>query len=142
MGNNAGTTREDAVHFFDLDISKFINNVKSGGVENLNDYAVFFNYPKEVLKSSPSMVTALTVCMSNATTPYSAKEDFSKITKPFGLFIGENDEIFDAKKVMAFDQLPKERNPKSIAKVIENEKHLSILNEIGTEIGKTITAWQ
>ncbi|MGH1339453.1 MAG: alpha/beta hydrolase [Aureispira sp.] len=142
LGDNAETAREDAVTFFELDISKFISNAQSDGLENLNDYAVFFNYPKEVLKASPSIVTALTVCMSNATTPYKAKEDFAKITKPYGLFIGQDDELFDSKKVIAFDQLPTERHPKSTAKVIKNEKHLSILNGIGTEIGETITTWQ
>ena len=141
MGDNAGTTRDDAVTFFDVDISKFIANAQSGGVDNLNDYTVFFNYPEEVLKAEPSIVTALTVSMSNATTPYRAREDFSGLTKPYALFIGENDEVFDAQAVVDFDELPTARHDLSVAKIIEEQKHLSILNEIGEEIGEVIRKW-
>jgi acylglycerol lipase len=142
MGDEVQTTRVDAVKFFDVDIPKFIANAQSGGVDKLNEYAVFFNYPKEVLRANPSIVTALTVCMANATTPYAANELFKYVSKPFGLFIGENDEIFDAEKVLEFDTLPIYRNPKSISKIIPKEKHLSILNTIGIELGETITQWQ
>ena len=141
MGDDVQTTRKDAVTFFDVDIPKFIANGQSGGLDNLNDYAVFFNYPKEVLRANPSIVTALTVCMANATTPYAADEKFKYISKPFGLFIGENDEIFDAEKVLQFDSLPIYRNAQSVSKIIPNEKHLSILNTIGIELGETITKW-
>ncbi|MGB2129440.1 MAG: alpha/beta hydrolase [Flavicella sp.] len=142
LGDDVQTTRNDAVPFFEVDIPKFIANGQSGGVANLNDYAVFFNYPKEVLRANPTIVTALTVCMSNATTPYAATKKFKHISKPFGLFIGENDEIFDARKVLLFDTLPTHRNSKSISKIIPKEKHLSILNTIGVELGETITKWQ
>ena len=142
MGDDVQTTREDAVRFFDVDIPKFIANSQSGGVDKLNDYAVFFNYPKEVLRANPSIVTALTVCMATATTPYGANEIFKYISKPFGLFVGENDEIFDAEKVIQFDTIPTYRHPKSISKIIPEEKHLSILNTIGIELGETITQWQ
>lgn len=142
LGDDVQTTRKDAVPFFEVDIPKFIANGQSGGVANLNDYAVFFNYPKEVLKANPTIVTALTVCMANATTPFAATNTFKHISKPFGLFIGENDEIFDARKVLQFDTLPTHRNSKSISKIIPNEKHLSILNTIGVELGETITKWQ
>lgn len=141
MGENVQTTRKDAITFFEVDIPKFIANGQSGGIDNLNDYAVFFNYPKEVLRFNPTIVTALTVCMSNATTPYNAKEQFKYITKPFGLFIGENDEVFDATKVLQFDTIPINRNPKSISKIIPGQKHLSILNTIGVELGETFTQW-
>jgi len=141
LGENANTVRKDPVHFFDMDIEKFINNAKSGGVDNLNDYAVFFNYPPAILRAEPSLVTALTVCMANATTPYNAHEQFKGITKPIGLFIGSDDEIFDAEKVIAFDQIPTERNAASKAKILKNSNHLSILNEIGPIIGETIWAW-
>jgi hypothetical protein len=51
------------------------------------------------------------------------------------LWIGKEDEVLDAIKVISFF---KENNPKSFTKIVEGEKHLSILLTVSNHIGPWI----
>ncbi len=93
--------------------------------------AVFLNYPKEILQNSKN-IAAITIYMANALTPASPKEQLKELHLPVAMWIGENDEVLDATKVTAFF---KENNPKSSGKIIEKEKHLSILLTASNYLG-------
>jgi len=93
--------------------------------------AVFFNYSKEILQSSKN-IAAITVNMANAQTPISPDEQLQELKLPVAIWMGENDEVLDAAKVMAFF---KDNNPKSYRKIIEKEKHLSILLTASNYLG-------
>jgi len=101
--------------------SLFIKNAMFG--THGHSKAVFFNYSKEILQSSKN-IAAITVNMSNAQTPISPEEQLQELNLPVAIWIGENDEVLDAARVMAFF---KDNNPNSFRKMIDKEKHLSVL---------------
>lgn len=66
--------------------------------------------------------------MSKALTPENPTKLFAAIAKPYALFTGEYDELFDPGKIMQFTQLPsKETQRISLSQIVKNAKHLSIL---------------
>ena len=99
-----------------------------------NSKAVFFNYSEEVLQKTKN-IGAITVNMSNAQTPSSPKTQLQELNLPVAVWIGEEDEVLDANKVISFF---KENNPKSFAKILQREKHLSILLTVSNHIGPWI----
>lgn len=100
-----------------------------------NSQAVFFNYPEEILKKDSKLITAITVNMSNALTPSSPGEQLQDLKLPLAVWIGKEDEVLDAMKVISFI---KDNCTKSFTKVVEGEKHLSILLTASDHIGPWI----
>ena len=77
--------------------------------------------------------------MANSMTPYDPQRQFAAIAKPFGLFVGLDDELFIPEKVAEYLYLAKpEIQEKSIAKIVRDENHLSILVKADVLINKTI----
>jgi hypothetical protein len=66
-----------------------------------NSKAVFFNYSEEVLQNTKN-IAAITVNMSNAQTPTSPKEQLQELNLPTAVWIGKEDEVLDANKVISF----------------------------------------
>lgn len=119
----------------------FVLSAISGGRFFGHTPAVYFNYPEEVFASQPLLLKSITRNMSVALTPSAPQEQFRKIDRPFGLFIGDGDELFLPEKVMKyFAYAPKDIQKKSAAGVIENTNHLSILLKMDDAIGKMILA--
>jgi pimeloyl-ACP methyl ester carboxylesterase len=117
----------------------FVINGMSQGRLYGNTQAVFFNYPENIINGIPLLITSITVNMSLAMTPNNPREQFSSIGKPFGLFIGENDELFIPGRVLEYGSYPIEgiRNISNY-QIINNEKHLSILLVSDKLIGDSI----
>jgi len=141
FGYKSNTERLNAVNFADVKIWKFVVNGISQGLVMKHSKAVFFNYPHYILQDHPLMVTAITVNMSKALTPNNPQKQIQDINQPIGVFIGENDELFDPIKVLEFVDKKHVKNQKTIVKAIDNQTHLSILNKIGFNIGETIHNW-
>jgi alpha-beta hydrolase superfamily lysophospholipase len=118
--------------FATVKIDLFVKNAMFG--THGNSKAVFFNYSKEVLQKTKN-IAAITVNMSNAQTPASPKEQLQELNLPAAVWIGKEDEVLDAIKVISFF---KENNPKSFTKIVEGEKHLSILLAVSNHIGPWI----
>ncbi len=118
--------------FATVEIDLFVKNSMYG--THGNSKAVFFNYSEEILQKSKN-ISAITVNMSNAQTPTSPKEQLQDLNLPTAVWIGKEDEILDAIKVISFFR---ENNPKSFTKAIEGEKHLSILLTVSNLIGPWI----
>ncbi len=107
----------------------------SGGRKYGNTPAVFFNYSDEMLSQDPLLITSITCNMSMAMTPNNPKKQFKHLNLPYALFIGEEDELFDPKKVLSFVRFPMEVvQNESIAHRIPEENHLSILLSLGAPI--------
>jgi len=87
---------------------------------------VFFNYPDDMLKSDPLMLSYYTYVMSCATTPYDIDALLKEIDKPVGIFIGKNDEQFVPEKVIAYKDFI---TAPVQTEIIEDRAHLSILLE-------------
>ncbi len=142
LGYKSNTKRPNRIEFAEVKIWKFVLNGISQGVFMQHEDVVFFNYPERILKENPLILTSITVNMSKALTPNKPKKQFKTINKPIALFIGENDELFDPVQVIKYPSYQKTTQEKTIAKVIQNKTHLSILNTIGNKIGETINYWQ
>lgn len=141
LGYKSNTDRENRMPFATVKIWKFVINGMSQGLFLQHSKAVFFNYPETIIKDNPLILTSISVNMANALTPNNPKKQFRKIIEPIALFIGEQDELFEPQKVIEYANLPILKNNKTIAKILPNRKHLSILNDIGYEIGSTIKQW-
>jgi alpha-beta hydrolase superfamily lysophospholipase len=140
FGYKSMTARQDLKHpFAQVKIPLFVVNQISQGKIFGNTPAVFFNYPENILKQQPLLIKSITCNMAIAQTPSNPQEQFANIEKPFGLFIGENDELFDPEKVIKYAELPKnEIKIQSIKQIVKNENHLSILKVSDNLIGNTI----
>lgn len=93
--------------------------------------AVFFNYPDELIKQDPLIVTSYSYTMSCATTPNNPALIFEELDKPCTVFIAQDDEQFLPEKIVEFARY----NKKSMVTtgIIPQAKHLSILLD-GSEL--------
>ncbi len=121
-----------------IDNTAFAAYVMSGGKLRGNHYAVKFNYPPEILAHHPELVTAITVNMAVAITPIAPDKQFEALDRPFGLWIGSDDELFSPDKVLAFADKAKSVRADSTADILTGEKHLSILINAHKAIGSWI----
>ena len=122
-----------------VDGSAFAANAMSGGVTHGHDYAVKFNYPAAALTADPGLVAAITVNMSNALIPAAPDQQFAVLDRPFGLWIGAEDELFLPDKVLAFADFARSVRAASEAGLIPGSKHLSILVQAHETIGPWLT---
>jgi pimeloyl-ACP methyl ester carboxylesterase len=144
FGYKSATARENTrSSFTTVRYWVFILSAISGGRLFGHTTAVYFNYPEKILASQPLMLQSITRHMSVSITPDAPQKQFSKIDKPFGLFIGEKDELFAPEKIVKYsDYSDKEIQMKSVSKIVENENHLSILLIAHELIGKTMMNWR
>lgn len=141
LGYKSNTDRENHIPFATVKTWKFVINGISQGLLLQHSNAVFFNYPEKIIENNLLLLTSISVNMSKALTPNNPKKQFQKIIEPIAIFIGEQDELFEPQKLIEYASLPVSKNNKTIAKILINQKHLSILNDIGYEIGYTIKQW-
>jgi hypothetical protein len=76
--------------------------------------------------------------MSVALIPYAPQQQFATLDRPFGLWIGSEDELFLPDKVLAFAELAASVRSASEAMSIPEAKHLSILLNAHKIIGPWI----
>ena len=120
----------------------FVLSAISGGRLMGNTTAVYFNYPEAALAAKPLLLKSITRNMSVSITPAHPQEQFGKIDKRFGLFVGAKDDLFVPEKVIGYARYATSTiQAKSVNKIIENENHLSILLKADDLIGKTIMDW-
>jgi acylglycerol lipase len=90
-----------------------------------------------------TMVASITVNMSVALIPSAPQQQFAALDRPFGLWIGAEDELFLPDKVLAFAELAVSVRSESQAMCIPEAKHLSILinahKTMGPWIGSRIS---
>ncbi|HBF37323.1 MAG TPA: lysophospholipase [Firmicutes bacterium] len=140
FGYQAKHERKNNPHpFAKADLAKIIFNHISRGNLFGNTPVIRMNYPDQIIKHNPLLITSMTCNMSKALTPNNPQKLFAAIPKPYGLFIGENDELFEPQKVIQYAKLPPDNIQfKSHSGIIKNAKHLSILKEIDSFIGEAI----
>ncbi len=134
LGFRSKTDRENNPHpFATAKEALFIKHAMHG--TDGHSKAVFYHYPERVLEANPEMVTAITVNVSNAVTPTSPWLQLLNLNAPLAMWIGENDEAFDPDKVVSFIKSSK---PESVAAILEDENHLSIILNASNYIGPWI----
>jgi len=87
--------------------------------------AVQFQYPPEVIERD-GVTPYNTVNMANAITPTDPQKQFQAISKPVILWVGAEDELFDASKV---DEFVKKHGDTNFIEshIVEGQTHLGIL---------------
>jgi acylglycerol lipase len=139
LGVQAKTDRPSlTAPFATVDTSAFVAYATSGGTSHGHDYAVKFNYPAETLASDPGLVASISVNMSVALIPSAPQEQFAGLDRPFGLWIGSDDELFLPDKVLAFGDLATSFRAVSQVRFIPGAKHLSVLVRAHETIGPWI----
>jgi acylglycerol lipase len=139
LGYKSQTDRPgQSAPFAKVDTSAFIDYATSGGAARAHDYAVKFNYPAEILSADAGMVSAITVAMSVALTPFSPDEQFAGLHCPFGLWIGSEDELFLPEKVLSFAEKSPAARLGSQAGIVKGANHLSILLHADDIMGRWI----
>jgi len=138
LGYMSGTARPNRKEFARVNIFAFIANGIFGILGH--NKAVRFNYPVELLQQDKGLVGFNTVNMANAITPETPKEQMTSMctsddSKPVGLWVGSDDELFDANKVADFVS----DTDRNTATVLPGKNHLGILVDIHEKIGPWIT---
>lgn len=140
LGYLSGTARADRKDFARVNILAFILNGIFGVLGH--NKAVQFNYPSELLETYKKMVAFNTVNMANAITPEAPKDQMESMnsdnSKPVALWVGSDDELFDAKMVADY-VVDTESN---VGTVLPGKNHLGILVDIHKQIGPWIMAGQ
>jgi len=140
LGYKSGTDRPGSVSFTEVKVPLFVLNGISQGLLFGHSRAVFFNYQEETLRAAPLLIDSISVNMSNSMTPANPSRQFRKLDKPFGLFIGSDDELLDPGKVLAYASLPDGGVTKgSVSAAVDGENHLSIIRITDRLVGEAIT---
>ncbi|QQX82610.1 alpha/beta fold hydrolase [Shewanella sp. KX20019] len=124
--------------FTTVSVSSFVTNAMSGGLLMGHSKAVQYHFPQQVLDDNPKIVSFNTVNMSNALTPTAPDEQLTQL-QGYDLWIGDKDEAFDAKKVIAFAEANPPRNALSRLQKVVGENHFSILLNSHQYIGNSIS---
>lgn len=98
----------------------------------------FLDYPAEFLAADPGLVAAITINMSTALTPSAPREQFAALDRPFGLWIGSEDELFLPERVLAFVDLAVPVRADSQVSSLPGARHLSVLVRAHETIGPGI----
>jgi len=83
-------------------------------------------------------VEKISVNMAIALNPSEPDRQFANLDRPFGLWIGSDDELFLPHKVIAFAATPLSVRNRSQADILPGAKHLSILLRAYGSIGPWI----
>lgn len=141
LGYKSDTDRQGSLSFSKVDVSAFVVNGMSLGLLCGHAPAVRFNYPPAVLAAEPLLIPSITVNMSLATTPSAPFAQFKGTRKPYALFVGAEDELLDASKVLSYASLPDASIvAASSFKLVEGANHLSILLVADRLIGEAIAS--
>ncbi|MCY7675549.1 alpha/beta hydrolase [Bacillus safensis] len=142
FGYKSGTARPDQIPFASVQVWKFVLSAMTKGGLMSHSEAVRFHYPEWVVEQDPLLLTAITVNLSLALTPSAPKNQFAKMDRPYGMFVGSKDELYDVETFLHYHEMPMEPIKKqSVYQVMEGHTHLSILLGAGKQIGSTIQMW-
>ena len=86
--------------------------------------AVYFNYG-ELNKKDPLLLHYYTCAMATAVFPRNVKATLAKCQQPCAFFIGEEDELFEPDKIIAYREYCANRH--LVARIIPDANHLSIV---------------
>ena len=141
LGPRSRTARKDRENpFVTVKVQYFVLNSMTIGLGFGHRAAVIFNYPPEVLANDAGMVGSNTVNMANALTPLDPEGQFEELDRPFGMWIGSKDELMVPEKVIAYADMANYVRQKSKAKILIDERHLTVLLTGHNVIGQWIKA--
>lgn len=120
-------------------VKYIVINILSLGLLFGNKTSVYYNYPVDVMKLDPLIISSISCNMSKSSTLWNPKKQFSLVKMPICIFIGSDDELFDPYKVIAYQQYVSNKlKSKSQFKIIPNLKHMTILADIDQYLANAI----
>ncbi|MCR6790115.1 alpha/beta fold hydrolase [Bacillus thuringiensis] len=138
FGTKSHTMREGFGDFASVCTKAFVINKLSGGILKGHEIGVRYNYPEESMKSNIGLIQYVSVNMALALNPSNPSKEFANIDKPFGIWIGSEDEIMLPKKIIDFANQTKIESLQSHIEIVPGEKHITILNNIAKKMGPWI----
>ena len=136
FGRKSNTVRLQGPSSFISVITKpFVVNAITRGLLMAHTYALRFNYSKEALQSGAGLIQYNTVDMALALNPQKPGHELAAIDRPFGLWIGANDEVMYPDRIVAYAQHATRVISISQVEIVPGETHLSILSSIASRIG-------
>ncbi|MFF2089785.1 alpha/beta hydrolase [Paenibacillus sp. NPDC058174] len=135
FGLKSMTMYEGNGNFATVCTKAYVVNGITGGIFKGHAVGVRYNYSEEQLKSDIGLVSTNSVIMSLALNPRNPEQEVAAIDKPFGLWVGADDEIMNPQKVVQFADNAKQVKGQSFTQIVPDEKHLTILNDTAQLIG-------
>lgn len=145
LGTRSGVTYEhsdpDKNFIKSVRLFPLIVNILSFGFFFSHTHVIFFNYSEQEKQKDAHLLESYTCAMTNATTPNDPQSIFSQLNKPYLMLIGQNDEQFIPEKVMAFKSFAPQVRDRSVAHIMPQETHLSVLINAPSIIAQTLKKW-
>ncbi|WP_088834067.1 alpha/beta hydrolase [Paenibacillus tyrfis] len=138
FGPKSYTMNEGNGNFATVCVKAFVAYELTGGLLKGHAAGVRYNYSEEQMKSGIGLVQYNSVNMALALNPTRPSQEVAGIDRPFGLWVGAEDEIMNPQKVVTFAGLATQVSHESFTEIVPGEKHLTILNNVAKSIGPWI----
>ncbi|MEC0180745.1 alpha/beta fold hydrolase [Paenibacillus peoriae] len=135
FGPKSNTMYEGNGNFATVCTKAFVAHELTGGLFKGHAAGVRYNYSEEQMKSGIGFVQYNSVNMALTLNPGRPSQEVAGIDRPFGLWVGAEDEIMNPQKVVAFAKLATQVSHESSTTIVPGEKHLTILNHAAKLIG-------
>jgi pimeloyl-ACP methyl ester carboxylesterase len=129
----------NAANFATVCQRPFVVNAISNGVLDGHATALGFGYTQADIDSA-GLVPKYTVNMALAQNPDDSAADLAGLTKPLGLWVGANDEVFDPDKVIGYARANLKQSTKDTLAIVPKDNHLGILTDGASYLGPWIDA--
>jgi alpha-beta hydrolase superfamily lysophospholipase len=131
FGLHSGTElQSDASNFATISHRALIADVVTNGLLDAHTYAVSFAYTQEQI-SRARMVSRYTTTMAVAQNAGDSATILAATHKPVGVWIGSDDEVFDAAKVLAWAR----NAPQATTVTVPGADHLGVIDRSVTHVG-------
>ena len=131
FGLHSGTERESGgANFATISQRTLIADVVTNGLLDAHAYAVSFAYsPEEIGRAH--LVSRYTTTMAIAQNANDSATILAGTHKPVGVWVGADDEVFDAAKVVAFAR----HAPLATTQILADTDHLGVIDHSVTAVG-------
>jgi alpha-beta hydrolase superfamily lysophospholipase len=134
FGLHSGTeAQSDGANFATIDHRPLIADVITNGLLGAHTYAVSFAYTPEAIKRA-GLISRYTSAMAVAQNAGDSAAVLAGTRKPVGVWIGSDDEVLNAAKVVAWAR----HAPQATAVIVPGADHLGILDRGVTAVGTWI----
>jgi alpha-beta hydrolase superfamily lysophospholipase len=131
FGLHSGTVREsDGANFATVSHRTLIADVVTNGLLDAHAYAVSFAYSPEDIERA-HLVSRYTTTMAIAQNAADSATILAGTHKPVGVWVGADDEVFDADKVVAFAR----HAPLATTQILAGTDHLGVIDHSVTAVG-------
>jgi alpha-beta hydrolase superfamily lysophospholipase len=131
FGLHSGTERQsDAANFATIDHRPLIADVLTNGLLDAHTYAVSFAYDQAEIDRA-GLVSRYTATMAIAQNAGDSAAVLARTRKPVGVWIGSDDEVFDAAKVLAWAR----HAPRATTGIVAGADHLGVLDRGVPDVG-------